>query len=82
MVHHQIGLAHLMLKQYRQAKDALSKAIESDPLLAPAFFYRGLAWEKLDRKDNMLIDMDQVVTLAPNAPEAKKAGAILAASGR
>ena len=39
--------------------------------------YRGLAEDKLGRKDNLINDLDQFVRLAPNSPEAETARAIL-----
>jgi tetratricopeptide (TPR) repeat protein len=82
MVHFQIGFAHLFDKKWQQAKEAFDKAATADERFAPLYYYRGLAWDQLGRKDNMLIDMDEFVRLAPNAPEADKAKALLQASGR
>jgi tetratricopeptide (TPR) repeat protein len=79
MVNFQLGLAYLTEKKWRQAKDAFDEVHAVDPRYAHLYFYRGLAWDKLGRKDQLLIDMDQFVKLAPNSPEAKTAQAILAA---
>jgi hypothetical protein len=46
------------------------------------YYWRGMAWDKIGRKDNMLIDLDQFVKLAPNAPNAGKAQALLSAGRR
>ena len=38
-------------------------------------------WSKLGRKDNMLLDLDRFVKLAPSAPDVATAKAILSAYG-
>lgn len=78
MVNFQLGLAYLLEKKWKPAKEAFDAVHERDPRYAHLYFYRGLAWDKLGRKDQMLIDLDQFVKLAPNSPEAKTARAILA----
>jgi tetratricopeptide (TPR) repeat protein len=82
MTKFQIGFGYLYEKQWQKAKDSLDEVVAADPKFAHAYYYRGLAWDKLGRKDNMLIDMNTFVSLAPGAPEASKAQALLAASGR
>jgi len=79
MVDFQIGLTYLIQKNWKAAKGSFDAVHELDPRYAHLYFYRGLAWEKLGRKDNFLIDLDQFVKLAPNSPEAKTAKALLAA---
>ena len=61
------------------AKNSFDDVHELDPRYAHLYFYRGLASEKLGRKDSLLADLDQFVKLAPNSPEAKTAKAILSA---
>ena len=46
------------------------KVIAKDAKFAHAYFYRGLAYGKLDRKDKMLVDMDLFVDVRTDAPEA------------
>jgi tetratricopeptide (TPR) repeat protein len=81
MVHHQIGLSFLFQKQWSKAKKEFDKGLEIRPGYAPMYFWRAMAWDKLGRKDNLLIDLDQYVKLAPNGPEAGKARAVLASAG-
>jgi len=50
--------------------------------LAYAYYYRGLAAEKLGRKDLLINDLDRFLALAPNAPEAAQARALLNAARR
>lgn len=79
MVNFQLGLAYLLEEKWKPAKEAFDEVYSVDPRFAHLYFYRGLAWEKLGRKDQMLKDFDQFVRLAPNSPEAKTARAILSA---
>jgi tetratricopeptide (TPR) repeat protein len=82
MVNHQIGLSYLFAKSWAKAKEAFDQGLEVDPRYAPMYFWRAMAWEKLDRKDNLLLDLDQYVKLAPNGPYAGKAKSILKSAGR
>lgn len=82
MVNHQIGLSYMFSGQWAPAKDAFDLGLSVNPQYAPMYFWRGMAWEKLGRKDNMLIDLDQFVKLAPNSPEAGKARTVLKSAGR
>jgi len=82
MVQHQVGLSYLFDKQWEKARREFDKGLDIDPRYAPMYFWRAMAWDKLGRKDNMLIDLDQYVKLAPNAPDAGKARALLSAGSR
>ena len=82
MVNHQIGLSYLFAEKWKEAKDAFDLGLSVDPRYAPMYFFRGMAWDKLGRKDNALIDFDQYVKLAPNAPDAGFAKSVLKSSGR
>jgi len=79
MVDFQIGLTYLLQEKWSSAKNSFDDVHELDPRYAHLYFYRGLASEKLGRKDSLLADLDQFVKLAPNSPEAKTAKAILSA---
>ena len=81
MVNHQIGLSYLFADKWTEAKDAFDLGLSVDPRYAPMYFYRAMAWDKLGRKDNMLIDLDQYVKLAPNGPDAGFATAVLKSAG-
>jgi tetratricopeptide (TPR) repeat protein len=82
MVNHQIGLSYLFAEKWKEAKDAFDLGLSVDPRYAPMYFYRGMAWDKLGRKDNMLIDLDKYVKLAPNGPDAGFAKSVLKSAGR
>jgi Flp pilus assembly protein TadD len=77
MVNYQIGLSYLFAEQWQQAIDAFNLGLAVEPRFAHMYYWRGLAWDKVGRKDNMLLDLDQFLKLAPNAPEAGKARSIL-----
>lgn len=81
MVNHQIGLSYLFSESWSEAKDAFDLGLTVNPRYAPMYYWRAMAWEKLGRKDNMLIDLDRYVKLAPNGPMAGKAKSILKSAG-
>ena len=78
----QIGVTRVFQEQWQPALDQLNKAIEMDSGLAYAYFYRGMAAEKLNRKDLLVNDMERFLALAPASPEADRAKAILRAAKR
>ncbi|MCG6950605.1 MAG: tetratricopeptide repeat protein [Acidobacteria bacterium] len=82
MVNHQIGLSYLFAESWQEAKESFDLGLAVEPRYAPMYFWRAMAWEKLDRKDEMLIDLDQYVKLAPDGPFAGKARAVLKSAGR
>jgi len=82
MVNHQIGLSYLFAESWNEAKEAFDLGLTVNPRYAPMYFWRGMAWEKLGRKDNMLLDLDQYLKLAPNGPFAGKAKTVLKSAGR
>jgi len=79
MVDFQIGLSYLLDENWKAAKNSFDDVHELDPRYAHLYFYRGLASDKLGRKDLLLDDLDQFVKLAPNSPEADTARTILEA---
>lgn len=78
----QIGVTRVFQEQWQPAVDQLNRSIEMDSGLAYAYFYRGLAAEKLGRKDLLVNDMERFLALAPTAPEAERARAVLRAAQR
>src|SRR5262249_33718188 len=79
LIPYQIGVTRSFQGNWAAAADQLSQAIAMDSGLAMAYFYRGLAQDKLGRKDLLVNDMSRFVALAPNAPEADSAQAVLRA---
>jgi tetratricopeptide (TPR) repeat protein len=78
----QIGVTRAFQENWPAAAEQLNRAVEMDSGLAYAYYYRGLAQEKLGRKDLLVNDMERFLALAPNAPEAERAKAILRAVKR
>jgi tetratricopeptide (TPR) repeat protein len=79
LIPYQIGVTRAFQENWPAAAEQLSRAIEMDSGLAYAYYYRGLTEEKLGRKDLLIADMERFLALAPNAPEAERAKAILRA---
>jgi tetratricopeptide (TPR) repeat protein len=79
---YQIGVTRAFQGNWQAAAEQLSRAIDMDSGLAYAYYYRGRAQEKLGRKDLLVNDLERFVTLAPNAPEADLARAIVQAAKR
>lgn len=82
MATYQLGLTRAFQQRWGDAVALLSKALEVDSGIAFAYYYRGLAHDKLGRKDLLVLDMERFLTLAPNAPEADTARAIVNAAKR
>ncbi|HBL29992.1 MAG TPA: hypothetical protein DD490_24395 [Acidobacteria bacterium] len=82
LVPFQMGVTRVFQEQWQPALDQLNRAIEMDSGIAYAYFYRGLAAEKLGRKDLLVNDMERFLALAPTSPEAERAKAILRAAKR
>ena len=82
LIPYQIGVTQAFKENWPAAAEQLGKAIEMDSGLAYAYYYRGLAQEKLGRKDLLVNDMERFLAIAPNAPEADRAKAILRAVKR
>ena len=73
------GVTFFYLEKWQQAFDSLSAAIDKSPDFAYAYYYRGMAAGKLDRKDLLFNDLDRFVKMAPEAAEAASAKQILSA---
>jgi tetratricopeptide (TPR) repeat protein len=79
LIPYQVGVTRAFQENWTAAAEQLSRAISMDSGLAYAYYYRGLAQDKLGRKDLLVNDMERFLALAPNAPEAARARAILQA---
>lgn len=75
---YQLGATRFYQEQFQAAFDLLSAALDKNSGIAYAYYYRGLAAGKLDRKDILFNDLDRFVKMAPDAPEASTAKQILA----
>jgi tetratricopeptide (TPR) repeat protein len=79
---YQRGLSYFVEGQWQKARESFDAALQLEPRFAYAYFYRGLAWSKLGRSDAMINDLDQFLKLAPSAPDAPTAKALLSAYRR
>lgn len=77
LVPYQIGVTLFMKGEWQPALDQLNEAINMDPGLAYAYYYRGLTAQKRGQMDLLINDMERFLKLAPNAPEAELAKMIL-----
>jgi len=78
---YQLGATRFYQEKFQAAFDLLSAALDKNSGIAYAYYYRGLAAAKLDRKDILFNDLDRFVKMAPDAPEASTAKQILASFG-
>ena len=82
LVNYQLGLLAGAQQRWQDAVDLFTAALTEDSGLAYAYYYRGLSWSKLKKTDQLLLDMDRFLTLAPESPDAIKARSILASTRR
>lgn len=75
------GAMRVAQQRWQEAVDLLNQALSRDAAIAYAYYYRGVAYGKLGRKDLMVSDFDRFVRAAPDAPEAAAAKSLLAAMG-
>lgn len=68
-----LGLIYLDLDSLKQAKYHFDLALKADPLFIKAFYYRGVAEEKLGDKAAALADYDMAARNAPGFKEAQEA---------
>ncbi|HSS77203.1 MAG TPA: tetratricopeptide repeat protein [Thermoanaerobaculia bacterium] len=79
LIPYQIGVTRAFQESWAAAAEQLNNAISMDSGLAMAYYYRGLVQDKLGHKDLLVNDMSRFLALAPNAPEADRAQAVLRA---
>ena len=78
----QQGTTRVMGGKWQEAVELLTRALNENSGLAYAYYYRGLAQDKLGKKDQLVLDMDRFLKIAPQAPEADKARAVVKAAKR
>lgn len=62
---------------WNRAIGSFTTSLERDPGVVHNRYYRGLSWDKVGRKDNCLNDLYDFLALAPDAPQAGIARAIV-----
>lgn len=76
---YQLGVSHAMARNWSQAVETLTEALNKNAQIAYAYYFRGLAAEKIDRKDLLINDLQRFLALAPDAPDAPRAQRLLEA---
>ena len=74
-----LGILFLNKKNPADAVTYFSKAIAMDPKGVDGYYYRGLAKAQLNKTAEARADFEQVIALAPDAPEAKDSRAMIEA---
>lgn len=81
MTEFQLGLALMYLERWDDARKAFNKCLKADSAFSHGYYYRGRVLQKLKKTEEMLLDMDRFLQLAPDAREANAAKSILRAGG-
>jgi tetratricopeptide (TPR) repeat protein len=81
LARYQVGLSYTFEKGWEPAKASFDEVIATDERFAHAYYYRGRVWRELGRTDQMMVDMDTFLKLAPNSPESGIARSLLRAGG-
>jgi len=74
-----LGTIYYRQENWPQARKMFDQALLHNKNIAMAYFFRGITYGKLKKKAAMMADLDHFVAMAPNAPEAETARAILSA---
>jgi tetratricopeptide (TPR) repeat protein len=82
LVLYQLGATKAFQGKWQEAVDLLTQALAANSGIAYAYYYRGLAQDKLGKKDQLVLDMNRFLSLAPQAPEAVQAHAVVNAAKR
>lgn len=72
-----LGTIHYKQERWEPALAAFDKVMARNESVAFAYFFRGLTYGKLKKTGLMLNDLQHFVAMAPTAPEAETARAIL-----
>ena len=75
--HYQMGIVKVRLEDYAGAAEAFELATTHDPALAYAYYYGGMANSRIDRSDQMAINFERFLALAPEAPEAVRVQSLM-----
>ena len=75
--HYQRGVVLMARKEYADALDAFTNAVQLDPVFAASHYYAGLASYRAKRIDLMTNHFEMFVKLAPDAPERPEVESIL-----
>jgi tetratricopeptide (TPR) repeat protein len=76
-VQYELGLASARAGDFAGAAQAFDRSIAADPTFAYAYYYAGLAYDRLRRADVMANRFDTFLRLAPRAPERPEVDSVL-----
>lgn len=76
---YQLGVSYAMARNWGQAVDTLTEALNKNSGIAYAYYFRAIAADKVDRKDLLINDLQRFLALAPDAPDAPRAQRLLEA---
>ncbi|MBI2187361.1 MAG: tetratricopeptide repeat protein [Acidobacteria bacterium] len=76
-VQYEIGLASARGGDFSVAAQAFERTIAADPTFAYAYYYAGLAYDRLQRADLTVSRFETFARLAPQAPERPEVESIL-----
>ena len=75
--HYQLGIVKARLEDFAGAAEAFARATTHDPALAYAYYYGGMANSRIDRPDQMAINFERFLALAPDAPETARVQSLM-----
>ena len=70
--HYQMGIVQVRREDYAGAAATFGQVTTFAPAFANAYYYGGLANSRIDRPDQMTINFERFLQLAPEAPEAPR----------
>ena len=77
MVYYQMGIVQARRLDYEGAAAAFEHVTTFDPAFAYAYYYGGMANSRIDRPDQMAINFERFLQLAPEAPEAPRVQSLM-----
>ena len=72
IAHYQMGIVHARRNDYAAAAAAFERVTTHAPAFAYGYYYGGQANSRIDRPDQMAINFERFLQLAPEAPEAPR----------
>jgi lipoprotein NlpI len=76
-VQFELGLAHANRNDFTAAAQAFDRCTEADPRFAYAYYYAGLAYDRLNRADLMINRLEMFSASRTEAPERPEVESIL-----
>lgn len=82
MTEYALGVLRAFQNRPADSVAHFDRTLQLSPDMAYAYFYRGMSQDRAGRKDLLVADMERFLRLAPEAPEAERARAIVRAAQR